>query len=1117
MDLNSSKPTTSPRTAEQRRPGQTGNQDAVQAAGFDPGGGGAGSVSAFAKHPMSQAKSFRGRVLVVEDQALIGLDLERRLIRAGYDVVGIADNFDDAVELFKETEPDLVLMDIFIRGPIDGIETARAIGRLSDVPVVFLTAYADDDTVRRAAETSPYGYLLKPFDERTLHATLAVALERYHADTRLRLLGAAVESATVGIVLVDGRGDDRKIVLCNEAFAAMGMRRVEEIIGHRPCFLAKQHEDEGVLRLQEALDQRSSADEVIRGQRADGETFWSSVTISPVRSRSGQITHMLIFHMDVTRQREAETALADSQRLELVGRLSAGIAHDMNNVLGAIVAFADLARRRLEQDDERMVHLDEVVNAAQRGALLTRKLLDFSRREQDAPLAVSDLLRVLNDTRPMAERLAGSTVEIVTRFEPEPMFVSLDTTSLEQILLNLVVNARDAMPEGGKVTVTAHRPIEASGALQAGRYVRLAVSDTGTGMEAKLIDKIFDPFFTTKPRGVGTGLGLYTCRMLVERAGGVISVRSELGVGTTFILDFPVAESVLLDRSSADLVVRGAAGVPTVRGARILGSAGGAKVLLVEDEPSLRRACARALSEAGFEVIEAGHVEAAHQALERHGGALALVITDMVLQGLSGSEVLAKAKEKAPQAATLVVTGYFDRDNERFGPEVQILWKPFTAGTLARRALDAIQLAAAEPVARATVEAVVPTHEVRAEPVVKTAFAVAAPSAGGSRAEDELTRRPTVLLVEDDAALRRGLASVLESRNLRVIEAGTGSAAKAAIEVEDVQLAVVDVNLPDIDGLELLGALRAKDTTLPTVVMTGEASVENAQRAMAGRANAFLTKPIVPAAFIDECERALREGQVARLQQKLLMSKAGAHTLLSDIGATEAQFEAALRGLFMAYQPIMRAYDHSVYAYEALMRCREPAMSPLEIIASAEALGRVEELGRRVRSLVAKAVAEHHERHVQFFVNLHPMEMRTDLLLRSDEPLIPVASRVVLEVTERAQLAAAGDLALTLQSLRHAGFRVALDDLGEGYAGLSWLVKLTPDIAKLDMSLIRDIHTSKMKRELVASLVGVCRRARTMVVAEGVENEAEAAMLMDLGCELLQGYYFAKPGPLPRQ
>jgi EAL domain-containing protein (putative c-di-GMP-specific phosphodiesterase class I) len=215
----------------------------------------------------------------------------------------------------------------------------------------------------------------------------------------------------------------------------------------------------------------------------------------------------------------------------------------------------------------------------------------------------------------------------------------------------------------------------------------------------------------------------------------------------------------------------------------------------------------------------------------------------------------------------------------------------------------------------------------------------------------------------------------------------------------------------------------------------------------------------------------------------------------------------------MAFQPIVRAYDRSVFAFEALMRSRGPYFTPGELLAAGEALGRVADLGRAVRRSIAATLAEQPERFELIFVNLHPMELRADILLRDDEPLLPFASRIVFEVTERAQLTSAQALAETLRALRAVGYRVALDDLGEGYAGLSWLVKLTPDIAKLDMSLVRDIQGSRMKRELVGSLVSVCRRARTLVVAEGVETPAEAETLRDLGCDLLQGYHFARPGP----
>jgi hypothetical protein len=1027
------------------------------------------------QEPGKGAEGRRRRFLVVEDEALIALDLERRLLRAGYDVVGIADNRDEAVELFREKQPDLVLMDIFIRGSVDGIETAKAMGELSDVPVVFLTAYADDDTVHRAAETSPYGYLLKPFDERTLFATITVALERHAVDTRLRLFGAAVTSATVGIMLVEAHDEHRRISFVNDAFLEVSGFSRDMVLGQRPCFLARESSEEAVLRLREAVEQRTRASETVQARRMNGESFWSSVTISPLADRSRRISHLLIFQMDISREREAQSALTKSQRLEVVGRLTAGIAHDFNNVLAAIMAFTDLARDGVEDEAVRG-DLDEVLHAAKRGALLTRKLLNFARRDESAPSSTADLNRVVAEVRSMAERLAGPSVSLELRLDPMPAFVSLDSTALEQILLNLVANARDAMPRGGKVVATVTRPAE-----PAARYVRLEVSDTGTGMDADTAERIFSPFFTTKPHGVGTGLGLYTCKMLAERAGGSIRVRTAPGQGSVFVLDLPLAET-RPDDATLDLPEG------------LAGHAAGAICLLVEDEASLRRASARALEQAGFTIIEAASGEAALRELDALGTTLRLLVCDMLLPGIGGAHVLAHARKTSPQAELLVVTGYFDHSVEISGPGVSILWKPFTAAALARRALDLINASPA--------------------PAEAPVAATPAPRALAPRPEvDADPRSPIVLLVEDDDALRRALAAVLEAEGIRVVEAPTGAAGLEALERQEVQLAVVDVNLPDADGLEVLAAIRKRDVLLPTLVMTGEPSVETAQRALRGRASAFLTKPVVPAAFVEEVERAVNEGLVARLQHKLLMAKAGSNAMLIDLAATEQQFNDSVAGLHMAFQPIVRAYDRSVFAFEALMRSRGPYFTPGELLAAGEALGRVADLGRAVRRSIAATLAEQPERFELIFVNLHPMELRADILLRDDEPLLPFASRIVFEVTQRAQLTSAQALAETLRALRAVGYRVALDDLGEGYAGLSWLVKLTPDIAKLDMSLVRDIQGSRMKRELVGSLVSVCRRARTLVVAEGVETPAEAETLRDLGCDLLQGYHFARPGP----
>ena len=1031
--------------------------------------------------PKQFEASPRRRVMVVEDEALIALDLERRLDRAGYDVVGIADNCEEAVKIFLEVQPHIVLMDICIQGQADGIETARAIGDLGDVPVVFLTAYADDDTIQRAAATSPYGYLLKPFDERTLSATITIALERHAADTRLRLLDAAVSSATVGILLVEAHEEQRSIIFVNDAFSSLSGIPREMILGQRPCFLALEPSDIAVARLRDAVANCTHAQETIQVRGPAGESRWSSVTVSPVANRGGFIRHVLIFHLDISRERDAQDALAASQRIEVVGRLAAGVAHDFNNVLGAVAAFSELAKASVESETVRN-DLDEVVHATQRGAFLTRKLLDFSRHDESPSGGTADLSRVVRDALRMTEHLAGPGVTIKVRVDPEPMFVPLDATSLEQILLNLVANARDAMPGGGPISVAVSRPAKSIGELVGSRYVRLEVADRGTGMSPEIVGRIFDTFFTTKPRGLGTGLGLSTCRMLVERAGGTINVRTKLGEGTTFIVDFPLAES-----SASESLLDVTEGV--------VGNAEGALCLLVEDDGPIRRAGTRALSAAGFTVIEAANGEAACNWLDALGSTLRLLICDTVLPGIGGTEVLAHASKTAPQAEQLVVTGYFDDATETIGPRVSTLWKPFTSSALVRRALDAINASAIATVA----------------PKTETKQALPSVKASPSPAVDPGS--PLVLLVEDDDALRKALGAVLAAQGLRVLEAENGAAGLALLKAESVQLVVVDVNLPDANGLDLLAAIRKHDTLMPTLVMTGEPSVETAQRALRGRATAFLTKPVVPSVFVEEVERALTEGQVARMQHNLLMSKASFGSVLTDLAATERAFDESLSLLHMAYQPIVRAYDRSIFAYEALLRSRGPYSNPGEFLAAAEALGRVTELGRAVRRSIAGTLAQHPGIFEPILVNLHPLELRLDILMHEEEPWLPFASRIVLEVTERAQLSSAQDLTETLKGLRSVGYRVALDDLGEGYAGLSWLVKLVPDIAKLDMSLVRDIEASRMKRELVGSLVSTCRRVRTLVVAEGVETAAEAAVLRDLGCDLLQGYHFARPGP----
>ena len=1031
----------------------------------------------------AQGSAIKGQLLIVEDESLIALDLERRLIRAGYEVLGVADNHDDALMMFRSHQPDLVLMDVHVRGEVDGIQIAQTMGSLGDVPVIFLTAYADDETIQRAAETSPYGYLLKPFDDRTLAATITVALERHAADTRLRLLGAAFEHATLGIMLLATQGDGCRTVFCNDAFCVMSGASRQEVLSQEPWFLYPVDKHTDNLRLQDAIVARTPFQMNLLGKRTNGQEFWSTVTVSPVPDRNGNLSHMLAFHADITRQREAEDGLARSQRLELMGRLSAGIAHDFNNILSAIMGFSEMALWDAREDRQK-AHLEGVVHATERGALLTRKLLDLSRSSAHRPQGSCDLLQVVQLSFRMAQRLAGPQIKVTLDLNSEPMWVGLDSTSLEQILLNLVANARDAMPGGGKIHIEVQRPVEASGALEPRHYVRLAVGDSGAGMSDDTIARVFEPFFTTK--ALGTGLGLATCRVLVEQAGGRMHVESQIGRGSRISADFPLVSASRPEQEASAPALRDLA----------QGGAGGAVCVLVEEDALLRRASVQALSHVGFKIIAPISGEAACREMETLGKSLALLVCDMTLSGIPASAVFDYARAAAPQAALIATSANFNHSNDDCGPQVAMLWKPFAAATLARWALDAV--GPGTPAAK--------TVHSGSRPTATAAIAPQAPESQGL----------SVLLVDDDDHVREALAGLLQQRGLSVVQVSTVASAMTAAEAQEFQLAVIDVLLPDADGLSLLAKLREFDALLPVLVITGQSSVDSVQRAMRGRAAGFLLKPIAPDLFLQEVDRTLREAQVQRLQHKLLLARGEFQPLLMDLDATERRFAESLRELYVVFQPLVRSHDSSIYAFEALMRSHGPIQNPSELLTAAEVLGRIEELGRQVRSCVATVMAEHPGRFEPVFVNLHPVEFSADVLLRDDEPLRPHASRVVWEVTERAQLAQRDQISDTVKHLHAAGYRVAIDDLGEGYAGLSLLVTMSPDVAKLDMSLVRGLEDSHMKRALVSSLVSVCRRARTLVVAEGVESASEAALLVDIGCDLLQGYLFARPGaPFP--
>jgi signal transduction histidine kinase len=475
------------------------------------------------------------RVLVVEDEALIALDLERRLLRLGFASVDVRNSGEGAMESLALRSADLVLMDVHIRGGADGIETARLIREVDDVPVIFLTAYADETTVQRAAETSAYGYLLKPVDDGALAATVRVAVERHRHETHARLLEAAVSGAGVGVGLAAVTEDGPRLVYANAAYARLNGEPVAQLLGRRPALKALEPGDPAVSSFESALDSQASGQWEVACLIGTRHRNWQSVSLSPVPDRRGHITHLLLVQKDVTSEREAVRVLTESQRLQVAARLTAGVAHDFNNVLAAILALGEVALLDSVTAQAR-ADIQEIVNAARRGTLLTRKLMDFARRQDPGQMGATDLTRVLCASSAITTQFLGRHIDFEILADEAPAWVALDATSIEQVYLNLVVNARDALPNGGRIRVYVEVIEETLGGV-----VRLRVTDDGVGMDAATRARLFEPLFTTKAAGAGTGLGLSTSALLVERAGGTIRVESVPGMGSTFTVELPLA------------------------------------------------------------------------------------------------------------------------------------------------------------------------------------------------------------------------------------------------------------------------------------------------------------------------------------------------------------------------------------------------------------------------------------------------------------------------------------------------------------------------------------------------------------------------------------------------
>lgn len=544
------------------------------------------------------------------------------------------------------------------------------------VSLLFLPLTVDDEVVG--------GLVLGTFEQRTFPVDnisliksvadqLSGVVARVRLEAERRRLSTAIEQTLDSVIITDTAGT---ILYVNPAFERITGYRRSEVIGRdvNP-FWSEKHNTIFYEELWSTLQAGKNWHGRLVNKKADGTGYTTDALISPVRDENGAVINYVDVQRDITPELELEQRYMQAQKMEAVGRLAGGVAHDFNNVLTAITGYTALALDALEKSHPLYENLIEVKKAASRAAALTKQLLIFSRK-QVLQFEVLDLNDLLRNIEKMLHRLIGEDIELWMTLDPELGMIKADAGQIEQVIMNLAVNARDAMPHGGRLTLETtnititDQDFSKLSDLSPGPYVRLTVSDTGLGMDEEVRLHVFEPFFTTKEEGMGTGLGLATVHSIIKQSGGDIQLHSELGQGTKFEIFLPWIEKYRQDQHqlSDQTLPRGSE-----------------TILLVEDEDMVRELAERVLLDQGYTVLSAAHPVAGLSLAAEYQGTIHLLITDVVMPGMGGRDLAVQLLTSRPETQVLYVSGYTDDTILRHGlmeAEVAFLQKPFTLFSL---------------------------------------------------------------------------------------------------------------------------------------------------------------------------------------------------------------------------------------------------------------------------------------------------------------------------------------------------------------------------------------------------------------------------------------------------
>ncbi|MBI5664817.1 MAG: response regulator [Nitrospirae bacterium] len=720
----------------------------------------------------------KAKILVVEDEAIIARDLQWRLERMGYDVPFISASGEDAVRKALEIKPDLVLMDIMLLGDMDGIEAANRIRSENDIPVMYLTSYADDVLLERAKITQPFGYMIKPIGDRELFSGIELTLSKHRTDKQLKenekwlstvlssigdavittdingnivFMNPAAETLTgwmireasgkaveeilniineqtgekvkdpvekvlrdkmitsladhtvlitkdgvkipiddssapikdekdniTGVVLVFsditelrqsekfiknilesvGEGfividKEYRILSANRAFCEYVQTPGEDVIGKR-CYEVSHYVNKPCYEKGEECPVRYTFETgkphtvIHTHYDKDGKSSYVEIRSFAMKNESGETISVIELINDITEKKKLESQLRQAQKMEAVGLLAGGVAHDFNNILTAVVGYGNLLKMKMKEDDPLRHNVTQILASVERGANLTHSLLAFSRKQVMNPRPVN-FNTIVESVYKLLKRLIGEDIELKTLLTDEDVTVMADSGQIEQVLMNLATNARDAMPGGGSLTIETERT-ELSGEYVIGHgfgvtgtYVQISVTDTGTGMDEATKAKLFEPFFSTKEVGKGTGLGLAMIYGIIKQHNGYVNVYSELGEGTTFKIYLPVIKAKIEEHKQAE----------------IISSVGGTETILIaEDDEAARVLTKTVLQEFGYTVIEAKDGEDAVEKFMGNKNKIDLLVLDVIMPRKSGPEAYNEIKKSMPGIKAVFISGY---------------------------------------------------------------------------------------------------------------------------------------------------------------------------------------------------------------------------------------------------------------------------------------------------------------------------------------------------------------------------------------------------------------------------------------------------------------------------